>query len=48
MDALQFSRDYKTKLFGALDSVDLGSVGRAIETLRQARDNNRHIFVCGN
>lgn len=48
MDALQFSRDYKTKLFAALDSVDLGSVHQAIETLRQARDSNRHIFVCGN
>src|SRR6476661_3998713 len=48
MDALHFSRDYKTKLFGALDSVDLESVGRAIETLRQARDGNRHIFTCGN
>src|SRR3954466_12604990 len=48
MDAVQFSRDYRTKLFGALDSVDLGSVDQAIETLRQARDNNRHIFVCGN
>jgi D-sedoheptulose 7-phosphate isomerase len=48
MDALQFSRDYKAKLFGALDSLDLASVRQAIETLRQARDANRHIFVCGN
>jgi len=48
MDALQFSRDYKTKLFGALDSLDLERVGEAIETLRRARDANRHIFVCGN
>ena len=48
MDALQFSRDYKAKLFGAMDSVDLASVGQAIETLRRARDANRHIFVCGN
>ena len=48
MDALQFSRNYKTKLFGAIDSVDLASVGHAIETLRRARDANRHIFVCGN
>lgn len=48
MDALQFTHDYKTKLFGALDSLDLVSVGQAIETLRCARDANRHIFVCGN
>jgi D-sedoheptulose 7-phosphate isomerase len=48
MDALQYSRDYKTKLFGTLDSLDLESVDRAIQILRQARDSNRHIFVCGN
>ena len=44
MDALQFSRDYKTKLFGALDSAGFESVGRAIETLRQARDAKIVIF----
>ncbi len=48
MDGLHFSRDYKSKLLSALDSVDLASVGQAIETLRRARDASRHIFVCGN
>jgi D-sedoheptulose 7-phosphate isomerase len=28
--------------------VDLDAVGRAIELLAEARDANRHIFVCGN
>lgn len=46
--ALPFLRDYKTNLFGALDTLDLEHIGQAIETLKHARDNNRHIFVCGN
>ncbi len=46
--ALDFARDYKAKLFSALDTVDLESVARAAEMLREARDNSRHIFVCGN
>ena len=43
-----FSADYKSKLTQALDTIDLDSVGKAIEILRVARDRNRHIFVCGN
>ena len=45
---MQFPREYKTKLLQALETVDLDAVGRAIELLKEARDNNRHIFVCGN
>ena len=45
---LEFPRQYKAKLMDALGKVDLDSVGRAIEMLAQARDNGRHIFVCGN
>src|SRR5437660_4361756 len=46
--AAGFSRQYKAKLFQALDTVDLETVGQAIEILAEARDQNRQIFVCGN
>jgi D-sedoheptulose 7-phosphate isomerase len=43
-----FLRDYKRKLLTALDTVDMESVAKAIEILTEARDQKRHIFVCGN
>ncbi len=46
--SLDFPKIYKAKLASALDTVDLSQVGRAIEMLQEARDNNRHVFVCGN
>ena len=46
--SLNFAVQYKTDLVKALDSIDLPSVSQAIEILKIARDNNRHIFVCGN
>ncbi len=46
--AASFSRQYKTKLFQALETLDLEAIGQAIEILADARDSNRHIFVCGN
>ncbi len=46
--ALDFAREYKLKLLTALDTIDLNSVSRAIELLVEARDANRHVFVCGN
>jgi D-sedoheptulose 7-phosphate isomerase len=45
---LDFPSEYRTKLTGALDTIDLTAVGRAIDILRDARDNERHVFVCGN
>jgi D-sedoheptulose 7-phosphate isomerase len=47
-ETAQFASDYKQKLLAALDTVDMESVGKAISILAEARDNNRHIFVCGN
>ncbi len=44
----QFSSEYKGKLLRALDTLDLDAVGRAIEILKEARDKQRHVFVCGN
>jgi D-sedoheptulose 7-phosphate isomerase len=46
--AVEFPREYKSKLLNALDTIDLDRVGDAIQILQKARDNNRHIFVCGN
>ena len=43
-----FALEYKSKLLQALDTLDMNGVGKAIEMLREARDQNRHIFVCGN
>ncbi len=43
-----FPGQYKQALLQAIDSLDLEKVGRAIEILRQTRDQGRRIFVCGN
>lgn len=45
---LDFALQYKGKLLKALDTVDTQAVARGIEMLAEARDANRHIFVCGN
>ncbi len=46
--SLDFPRQYKSKLLTALETLDLDAVGQAIEMLKEARDADRHIFVCGN
>ena len=46
--ALEFSQSYKSKLLSAIDTIDLEGVGKAINMLVLARDNGRHVFVCGN
>ena len=43
-----FLSDYKANLLGALDTIDLEAVNRAIAILEDARDEGRQIFVCGN
>ena len=45
---MSFAGDYKSKLFRALDSVDLEQVDRLIDVFRKAREEERQIFVCGN
>ncbi|MBV9405545.1 MAG: SIS domain-containing protein [Acidobacteriaceae bacterium] len=47
-EILDFPRQYKSKLLETLDSFDLETVAEAIEILKEARDRDRHIFVCGN
>jgi D-sedoheptulose 7-phosphate isomerase len=39
---------YKAELQDAIDAIDVAQVNRAIETLARAREENRHVFVCGN
>jgi D-sedoheptulose 7-phosphate isomerase len=45
---MSFPEQYKAELFKAIDTVDLDRVQRAIEMLSRAREEGRHIFVCGN
>jgi D-sedoheptulose 7-phosphate isomerase len=43
-----FAGEYKSKLLHTLETLDLKTVAQAIEILREAREQNRQIFVCGN
>ena len=45
---MSFAADYKSKLVRALDTIDLPRVEDAIAWLRQARDEGRRVFICGN
>jgi D-sedoheptulose 7-phosphate isomerase len=44
----EFAMQYRSRLNNALDRIDTEKVAIAIDWLKQARDENRHIFVCGN
>ena len=45
---MNFAADYKTHLLEAIESIDLEKVNKAIELFKEARANQRRIFVCGN
>ncbi len=45
---MTFTESYLDNLIGALRSLDLTKVDQAIEWLREARDNGRTVFTCGN
>jgi D-sedoheptulose 7-phosphate isomerase len=45
---MSFAQEYKSELLKTIDSIDLNKVETAIEWFREARDAQRHIFVCGN
>jgi D-sedoheptulose 7-phosphate isomerase len=47
-DALAFPELYKADLLRSIETIDLEKVQRAIGILAEARDEGRHIFVCGN
>jgi len=44
----EFAERYRAQLFQALAQVDSAKVAQAIEWFREARDQDRHIFLCGN
>jgi D-sedoheptulose 7-phosphate isomerase len=39
---------YKSDVLKAIETIDLEKVGQAIQILKEAREQGRHIFVCGN
>ena len=43
-----FAEKYRSQLLQTLSLVDSTKVAQAIEWLREARDQDRHIFICGN
>jgi D-sedoheptulose 7-phosphate isomerase len=43
-----FPGQYKASVLEALETIDLEKVEQAIRIFRQARDEERSIFVCGN
>jgi D-sedoheptulose 7-phosphate isomerase len=45
---MNFAESYRSRVLDAISSLDLAKVDQAIAWFREARDNNRHIFVCGN
>ncbi len=45
---MSFTKNYKTELLKTIESIDLERVDQAIEWFREARDQGRQIFTCGN
>jgi len=45
---MTFTETYRDQLFQTISKIDLAKVDQAIEWLKEARANGRHIFVCGN
>jgi D-sedoheptulose 7-phosphate isomerase len=45
---MNFPESYKTDLLKAVEAIDLDKVNQAIEWFKQARQDGKHIFVCGN
>ena len=45
---MSYTEQYRQLLFQTLASIDVKAVDQAIEWFRQARDEGRQIFVCGN
>jgi D-sedoheptulose 7-phosphate isomerase len=45
---MSFPQQYRDDLVAAIASIDLHKVNEAIQILSQAREEGRHIFICGN
>ena len=45
---MTFPEQYKSALLQAIDQIDMSKVNEAIDWFREARQQDRQIFVCGN
>lgn len=45
---MSYAEQYRQALLSTLSAIDAGKVEQAIEWFRQAREQDRQIFVCGN
>lgn len=45
---MNFTENYRTHLIETLHTLDLPKIDQAIEWFREARQNRKHIFTCGN
>lgn len=45
---MNFTQVYRSRVLDAISSVDLDKIEQAIAWFGEARDQDRHIFVCGN
>lgn len=45
---MTFPELYRKDLIETLNQIDLTAVNQAADWLAEARDNNRHVFICGN
>ncbi|MDQ6666133.1 MAG: SIS domain-containing protein [Acidobacteriota bacterium] len=43
-----FAEQYRADLVATIEKIDASRVQQAIQLFEQARDNGKHIFVCGN
>lgn len=48
MKSLDFAEQYRSEALKAIDLIDMPLVEGVIDLFREARENGRHIFVCGN
>jgi D-sedoheptulose 7-phosphate isomerase len=45
---MSYTANYKSELLKTIESLDLSRIEQAIQWFREARDQGRQIFVCGN
>jgi D-sedoheptulose 7-phosphate isomerase len=45
---MSYCEEYRAEVLKAIESLDLSKVEQAIAWIRQAREENRQIFTCGN
>lgn len=45
---MSYCEEYRTQILKVIESLDVSKVEQAIAWLRQARDEKRQIFTCGN